>query len=276
MPPAPSILPSSPRHPERSEGSRACALLQMPSAPPILPPLIGEPSGRVLTGGVRRRRVRAADRRRLHHPSCLPFEGRWQRRQALTERSRPFGCPPLGRGKPPRRAREGELGRRAKRSWPGPRPGAPFLRAPRPRRAILAYSPNRAEGVPAPNGQGCGLRGRTAHKRERTKVLSLLRITLSPSGRAARVKALSRFAAATHLPLQHEGVRCHPVGARSARPSRPFRSDCREGRCHPVGRDDSARRFFGFRGLGAPSLCNRPVGRTRKREILRSTSFRSE
>ena len=23
----------------------------------------------------------------LHHPSCLPFEGRWQRRQALTERS---------------------------------------------------------------------------------------------------------------------------------------------------------------------------------------------
>ena len=30
------------------------------------------------------------------------------------------------------------------------------------------------------------------------------------------------------------------------------------------------------RRLGAPSLCNRPVGQTRKREILRSTLFRSE
>ena len=43
-----------------------------------------------------------------------------------------------------RRAREGELDRMAKRSWPGPRP----------RRAILLYSPNRVKGVPAPNGMG--------------------------------------------------------------------------------------------------------------------------
>ena len=43
-----------------------------------------------------------------------------------------------------RRAREGELDRRSKRSWP----------RPRPRRAILLYSPNRMKGVPAPNGMG--------------------------------------------------------------------------------------------------------------------------
>ena len=134
-----------------------------------------------------------------------------------------------GRGVHLRRAREGELGRRSKRSWPGPRP----------RRAILAYSPDRARGVPAHHGLNCGLRGRTAHKRERTKVLSLLRITLSPSGRASRVKAGSHKTVATHLPLQHGGAKCHPVGVRSARPSRPLRSDFREGRCHPGG--ESAR-----------------------------------
>ena len=62
-----------------------------------------------------------------------------------------------------------------------------------------------------------------------------------PSGRAARVKALSRKTTATHFPKQHEGARCHPVGARSARLSRPLCSDRREGRCCLVGRDDSAR-----------------------------------
>ena len=46
-----------------------------------------------------------------------------------------------------------------------------------------------------------------------------------PSGRAARVKALSRLADATHLPKQHEGAKCHPVGARVARPPRPPCSD---------------------------------------------------
>ena len=75
------------------------------------------------------------------------------------------------------------------------------------------------EGGPAHRGLVCGLRGRTAHKRERTKVLSLLRITLSPSGRASRVKALSRQTAVTHLLLQYEGewlpprrgAQCAPV-----------------------------------------------------------------
>ena len=81
-----------------------------------------------------------------------------------------------------------------------------------------------------------------------------------------------------------KGTGCHPAGARSARPSRPPCSDRREGCCRLVGREkvnwaegpreaglghDSARRFFGFRDLGAPSLCIRPIGRTRKREILR-------
>ena len=33
---------------------------------------------------------------RLHYPSCLPFEGRWQRRQALTERSCQGSCLPFG------------------------------------------------------------------------------------------------------------------------------------------------------------------------------------
>ena len=69
---------------------------------------------------------------------------------------------------------------------------------------------------------------------------------LFPSGRAARVKALSRLADATHLPKQHEGAKCHPVGARSARPSRPPCSDRREGRCHPGGvlLNRASARFF--------------------------------
>ncbi len=47
-----------------------------------------------------------------------------------------------------------------------------------------------------------------------------------------------------------EGHGCHPIGARNARPSRPFCSDFREGRCHPVGRDDSARHSCVFTPSG--------------------------
>ena len=67
-----------------------------------------------------------------------------------------------------------------------------------------------------------------------------------PLGRAARVKALSRQTATTHLLLQYEGARCHPVGARIARPSRPLRSDRREGCCHPGGvlLNRASARFF--------------------------------
>src|SRR5699024_9534184 len=43
--------------------------------------------------------------RGLHHPSCLPFEGRWQRRQALTERSCQVSCPPPWAWETARRAR---------------------------------------------------------------------------------------------------------------------------------------------------------------------------
>ena len=108
-------------------------------------------------------------------------------------------------GKPPRRAREGELDRRSKRSWPGPRLGAPFLRVPRPRRAILVYTPDRARGARAsraglrPARPHCGQEGDNLRFSPSTRYLRV------PSGRAARVKALSRQTAATHLLLQHEG-----------------------------------------------------------------------
>ena len=100
-----------------------------------------------------------------------------------------------------------------------------------------------------------GVRGRTAHydslraaaarrllactlaaAREEGRHLRFLPSCESPhfpSGRAARVKALSRFAVAAHFLLQYEGEWRHPVGARSARLSRPPCSDRREGRCHP-------------------------------------------
>ncbi len=70
--------------------------------------------------------------------------------------------------------------------------------------------------------------------------------TLFPSGRATRVKAGSRKTATTHLLLQYEGARCHPVGARIARPSRPPCSDHREGCCHPGGvlLNRASARFF--------------------------------
>ena len=152
--------------------------------------------------------MRVTDRRRLHHPSCLPFEGRWQRRQALTERSRKglhlrgaAGAHCHRRGdrlarrygtaraswagtrpaRPPtfRRAREGELGRRAKRSWPGPRLGAPFCQTGCPPFVMTPQS--RPAAVPAP------------------------------------LKGEPGLADAAHLLLQYKGECCHPIGPRRPR-----------------------------------------------------------
>ena len=103
--------------------------------------------------------ARARDhRRRLHHPSCLPFEGRWQRRQALTERSRQVSCPPLGvRNRPVGREkvnwaegpREAGLGYDSARHFFGLHDfGAPFCQTGCPPFVMTPQS--RPAAVPAP------------------------------------------------------------------------------------------------------------------------------
>ena len=194
------------------------------------------------------------------------------------------------RGRIFRRAREGELGRRAKRSWPGPRLGAPFLRVPRPRRAILVHSPDRARGVPAHRGRERGLRGRTAHydSLRAAAARRLLACTLAaareegehlrfspscestpfPSGRAARVKALSRKTASTRLLLQHERAWLPPRNG-----GRPLCSDRREGCCHPGGVGTVWNRARDRRHLHHPS-CLPFKGRWQRRQALTERSCR--
>ena len=81
------------------------------------------------------------------------------------------------------------------------------------RRAIRL---DRADGVPAYHGRGCGLRGRTAHKR-RGNPFGSPSSCESPSplsGRAARVKLGDAF----HLPpnrcCDRQGIGCYPRGVR--------------------------------------------------------------
>ena len=153
------------------------------------------------------------------------------------------------------------MGRRSKRSWPGPRP----------RRAVSSGSTTSARHpcVFARQGEG-GARASRAGTRptrphcgqegENLRFSPSCQSPTFPSGRAPRVKTLSRKTAATHLLMQYEGEWLPPRrGARSARPSRPLRSDRREGCCCLVGREkvnwaegpreaglgpDSARRFI--------------------------------
>ena len=108
--------------------------------------------------------------------------------------------------------------------------GRILRRARRPRRAILAYSLNRAKGVPVHRGLNCDLRGRTAQRGETPAVSPLLRITPFPfRTRCARKGVVPPCG-------------CHPLAlaiwrGMGATPEwgRPLCSDFWEGCCHPGG-----------------------------------------
>ena len=184
-------------------------------------------------------RLRVTDRRHLHHPSCLPFEGRWQRRQALTERSCQVSCPPLGREEPPLFCHpERSEGSRAC-AFVFALKGATSVPAHRGReRGLRLAKSRRCAAVARWTPAAAGVRGRTAHydslraaaarrllactlaaAREEGRHLRFLPSCESPhfpSGRAARVKTEFRLAVATRLPAEHGGEWVPPQNGCSA------------------------------------------------------------
>ena len=127
---------------------------------------------------------------------------------------------------PLRRAREGELPRSGKRSWPGPRLGAPSWSELRPRRVKRCVHSVGAR-IARP-GNGAAMRRR--HTRGGgTKVPPASCESLPlPSGRASRAKVSDAFRLPPGCHCDRQGIGCHPktmrvpftapVGARIARP----------------------------------------------------------
>ena len=81
-------------------------------------------------------------------------------------------------------------------------------------RARRGYLPDRTNGVPAHRRRECGLRGRTAGKREETtSVSSLLSIPLFPFRARCARKGKCRFPVAARLLMRQAWYGCHPRGS---------------------------------------------------------------